>query len=133
MQMQRCVIRGQSIGPAAIRPADSLRCCAVRLGCRSADWLLRCSDPLLLLTLIMADQKDAKMEAVKGLDDGDSDATLKLKSSDNEIYRQTSSGAAQRASQPTQQRRACSSDSKTHRCCSAHAPTCQQRSPRRSA
>jgi S-phase kinase-associated protein 1 len=34
----------------------------------------------------MSDAKDAKMEAVKGLDDGDSNETLKLKSSDNEIY-----------------------------------------------
>jgi hypothetical protein len=29
---------------------------------------------------------DSKMEAVKGLDDGDDDATLKLKSAEGEIY-----------------------------------------------
>ena len=37
----------------------------------------------------MSDANDAKMEPVKGLDDGDSDnKTLNLKSSDDEIYRQ---------------------------------------------
>jgi len=37
----------------------------------------------------MAEQKDAKMEVVKGLDEGDANETLKLKSQEGEIYRTT--------------------------------------------